>query len=378
MRLSYDDLVRQYLETLNAKLRNFAVEPEFVATWVHDEDDHRSLYDLFVAAQGGGCRDLTVVVGAERAARLDAARLDKELGVLGAPKIARGPDGTLEVAVALKDKVDFVPGREVAAATRKSQASGGVRAFKRREVPAGEIDPSYRAGIESRKIRFEGALMDATVSVSDGGATLCVVLGEGGVVAKARHSGAAGALRALLDVLCEVMEGRPLQEAADHAVIRMEASLRDRSVPAPVEGLLTPRTAGSLFEAPERLVRVLYRERVAKTGEKAGWNYWDDAAAEAWGALPEARKLEKAKAAVAEAARALGLPPEGIEVVEVMGGVRVVLAHTTVTAQTAFGASMMRIEGLVKKALDARIELQLESLEDRNRRAQRTARTGKV
>src|SRR5581483_5760251 len=107
MRLSYEELVRQYLETLNAKLRNFAVEPEFVATWVHDEDDHRSLYDLFVAAQGGGCRDLTVVVGAGTAAKLDAARLEKDLAVLGSPKVARGKDGALEVSVALKDKVDF-------------------------------------------------------------------------------------------------------------------------------------------------------------------------------------------------------------------------------------------------------------------------------
>jgi hypothetical protein len=36
---------------------------------------------------------------------------------------------------------------------------------------------------------------------------------------------------------------------------------------------------------------------------------------------------------------------------------------------------MMKLESRIKAQLDPRLELQLESLEDRNRRAQRTARS---
>lgn len=382
MRLSYDALVRQYLETLNAKLRNFAVEPEFVATWVHDEDDQRSLQGLFVAAQAGGCRELTVEVSAETAAKLDRAGLSKELTALGEVSLQPRKDGGLDVGVRLKDKLEFDPrsGAGSGPAAKSATVKTAGPQARRRPSRPGELDELYLEAVWQRALRFEGAVAGdgKRVRVEEGGVALEASVDETGVVKSARHFGAASPLSAVLDVLCEVMEGRPLQEASDHAVIRVEARLRDQSVPRPVAGLLTPANADPIFALPQRLVRGLYRKYLEATGAKSAANFWDDSAAASWTALSAEDKLKRARAAVAEACQALGLPAQGVEVLEILGGVRLVLAHTPVTSKPVFAAPMMKLEGLVKKSVDARIELQMESLEDRNRRAERTARGDKA
>jgi hypothetical protein len=160
-------------------------------------------------------------------------------------------------------------------------------------------------------------------------------------------------------------------------VIRLEARLRDRESPAPVAGLLTPRNADPVFARPLKMLRTAYRDWLAQSGEKLGWNFWDDSPAPAWLRLSPDDKLRRSKAAVADGCRALGLADSGVEVLEVLNDCRLVLAATPATLKPEFAPGMLKLEGLVKRTLDHRIELQLESLEDRNRRAQRTARADK-
>ena len=384
MRLSYDDLVRDYLESLRSTLRNFTVEPEFLGTWVHDEDDHRSLFEVFVAAQGAGCRELTVAVGPALALKLKDARLISELGPLGQVRLEKIENGSLEITVLLKDKLDLggpAP-RPQPAAAKPSGLSAPGRPAEPKKVVDGP-HPAYRAALESRKIRFEASEPAAPpdgvgLSVEQDGTRLAVSLDPGGTVVSARHSGATGPLRALLDGLCEVMEQRPLHEAHDHAVIRLETLMRDKTAPRPVTGVLTPRNADPIFETPQRMVRSLYAKYASLKKLKPEPNFWDDIPAEGWRSLPPPEKLARAKAAVLEACRSLKVSSEGIEVLDVIGDARLVLAYGPATGQISFGETMMRLEGLVKRRLDPRIELQLESLEDRNRRAARTDRDGKL
>ena len=393
MRLDYDKLVADYVESLQAKLRNFAVEPEFLGMWVHDEDDHKSLYEMFLAAKGAGRPALTVSLGAATWNRLDEARLSRDLGLLGAARIEKKK-------AAVEITIDFgehgpssgsppkagseAPRRRPAdPAPRNGAAADGAGPAAPRQDG---LHPAYRAAIEkaARDIRFEGALAAAppgqtVASAEDGGAALAVSVDAEGVVRGARHAGAEGPLRAMLDVLCgAILPNRPLQEARDHAVIRLEALLRDRKLPPPVRGVVTPFNADPSFERPQRMLRALFKAYAEKTGKAAQPNFWDDGPCEAWRALSSAERLARARAAVADGCRELGLDKDGVEAIEMIGETRVVLAHVPAASAPHFAPAMMRLEKILKHALDPRIEIHLESLDDKNRRAQRTRRPDKL
>jgi hypothetical protein len=126
------------------------------------------------------------------------------------------------------------------------------------------------------------------------------------------------------------------------------------------------------------MIRAAYRDWAARTDAKAEWNFWDDQPAAAWLALTAGEKLARAKSAVLDGLRELGVLEAGVEILEVLHDCRIVLAATPETIKPEFAAQMMKLEGKVKTKLDPRMELQLESLEDRNRRAARTARTDKL
>lgn len=381
MRLVYDDLVRDYLDSLHSKLRNFAVEPEFLATWVHDEDDATSLYELFAAAREAGCRDLSLVIGAKTVSRIDKAALEKRLAPLGAIRIQSQKDGGWDIEAKLSDK-------PVHAAVAVAAPKAVKRAAKAVAAPAAKkhegIHPAYKKGIAalSAAPKHEGASAAPAgvllVEAADGAAKLFVAVAADGMVKEARHSGAKAELRGLLDGVCDLLPGRTFQEGADHALIRLEAKLRDHSVPAPVVGLLTPRNADPVFAQPLAMLRAAYKQWLAKSGAKPGWNFWDDTPAAAWSALSQEEKLRRSKDAVAAACKELSISTQGVEVLEVLGGCRIVLAANPETIKPTFAPQMLHLESRVKAKLDPRMEVQLESLEDRNRRAVRTQRTDKL
>ena len=379
MRIVYDDLVRDYLDSLHSKLRNFSVEPEFLATWVHDEDDHVSLSELFAAAQSAGGRELAVVVGAKTAAKIDRVRLEGLLKAYGRARIEAASDGAWTVTVALSERAASAASFS---APKTRAREGFVEKATVETRRPGELHAAYRVAVDrlAQAPCFEGAPAAApagglVVEVSEGAARLAVAVDADGIVVAARHRGAAGSLRGLLDGLCELLAGRPFREGRDHAVIRLEARLRERAAPAPARGVVTPRTADPAFSAPQRMVRAAYSEWAQKTGAKPGWNFWDDRPAQAWLALPAEEKLARSKAAVLEGCRELDVPASGVEVLDLLNDCRIVLAATPQTIQPSFASRMMKLESLIKARLDARIELQLESLEDRNRRADRTQRS---
>lgn len=384
MHLSYDDLVRDYLDSLHSKLRNFSVEPEFLATWVHDEDDATSLYEIFAAAREAGCRDMTVSVGAAPAGRVDRAALEKRLSPLGAIRIEVREGGAWEIVAALSDKPVAAPAAAAPAPKARAAAPKPAAPASSSKRPEG-THPAYRASLAklSANIRLEGGTPAApagglVVEAGEGPAKLTVAVDPEGVVTAASHSGAAGDARAALEALCALLPGRPFREAYDHAVIRLESRLRDRAVEAPTIGLVTPKNADPLFAGPERMLRAAYRDWAAKTNAHPGWNYWDDLPAPAWLALPASDRLARAKAAVHDGCRELGVYEGGVEILEILNECRVVLAATPETLKPTFAPLMMRLERRVKSLLDHRIELQLESLEDRNRRAARTDRNNKL
>ena len=93
MNVSYEQLVQNYCDGLFNKLRNFTPGPEFLDTWVHDEDDARSIFGVFEAAESAGLKTLSVTVGESVAAKLNPENLRAELSRLGAVEIKKDISG---------------------------------------------------------------------------------------------------------------------------------------------------------------------------------------------------------------------------------------------------------------------------------------------
>jgi len=218
--IDYESAVTGYMEDLSTVLRGFgpAENLAFLETWVPDEDPLQSILGIFEAAMGAGIPGVTVRVGAQTLAALDLAALEKAAATWGRPQ--------------------FQTGAETAALTL---SFGGPD-------PLHEVNLLYRAALEAvaGAHEFEGVLepeADAIVAVASDVDLKLMALVVGGrhIVAKARYSGTfTGIERRLLERFCPILEGKPIIECSDHAVIELEFSLRDRTQRVPVPGVVMP------------------------------------------------------------------------------------------------------------------------------------------
>ena len=350
MHLIYDDLVRDYLDSLHSKLRNFNVEPEFLATWVHDEDDDTSIKEIFAAAREAGCRQLTLGISATVAAGL------KQEAFAAPFRVEVLPGGGWNLHAELSEAPTVVWSGPSSPRPQPSFRPTTEQVSR----PQG-IHPAYRSALArlSAAPLHEGRIPHQAAA-ADGEARLLIAVDPQGIVTAAHHLGAVDEMRGLLEGLCGVLEGRSFQEGHDHGMIRLEAILRDRSVPSPVRGVLTPRNADPVFARPQKMLKDAYRA----WGVRAGWNFWDDSPGAAWLSLPD--RLARTQEVLTAGCASLGIPK--VEVLEILQDCRIVLASAPVAPH------LIRLESLVKQQLDPRLEIQLESLEDRNRRAARTQR----
>jgi hypothetical protein len=244
------------------------------------------------------------------------------------------------------------------------------------------IAPQYRTAIRvaHARIAHEGVPSDhpglmRVEAVGADGTVLALLLDPTEpVIRTAAHRGAPGPVeRALMDVLCAEIEGLPMQEASDHAAIRIEHALRDKAAPRPVPGIVTPRSADPMFRGPEALMRqamALYRDR---TGYRATANEFDAGPAPAWRALSEAERRARLDAALASACRAQGWPADAVAVQRIEFDVRVVVELGEPVAPAEPKASdsykpalLMRLEEAVQDTVDRRLELVLAEVKDAN------------
>lgn len=84
--------------------------------------------------------------------------------------------------------------------------------------------------------------------------------------------------------------------------------------------------------------------------------------------------MKRAQIAVTEACREYGLQVD-VLVTEIKNNTRFVLSYKQAADKPDFGRHMIKMERWLRMKFGFEVELQLESLEDRNRREDRTKRT---
>lgn len=81
--VDYEELVKNYYDNLNTTLRKFSPGPDFLETWVHDEDHNKSLLGIFESAEEAGVPVLTVAISRNLIDKIKREWLTDQLKTMG-------------------------------------------------------------------------------------------------------------------------------------------------------------------------------------------------------------------------------------------------------------------------------------------------------
>jgi len=343
-KLNYQELVSDYYDNLNNNLRNFKGGPGFLETWVHDEDHNRSLLEILDLAHAHGIADLTIRLPNDVTSTLDMTWLKEKSAEYGALSL-KGDELKFSMGQAGKSSDDLM------------------------------IAEPYRDNVGRHQVRWEGQADSrlGKVFTAQAEGTLSVAVDSAGFVQSARHSGFAGVLQVVMDAFCDVLVARPVQEGSEHGVIRLEALLRTGDRPGRVKGLFTPEMGDPIFAIPSKLIREIFNEYRKTAGGELQRNFWRDPVPKPWKAMSSIAKLERAQGLVTKGCIRLGLQMS-VQVIDIKNDTRLVLSYTQDPTKPNFGHHMIKLERWLRSELGFEVELQLESIEDRNKRVQRSGR----
>lgn len=231
-----------------------------------------------------------------------------------------------------------------------------------------DMHPVYSARLKllEADVRHEGSLAPAEgsilISATRQGLTLeSLVQERSQKVVAAAFRGAAGEQRGLLETLCRVMEGRPIQECADHAAIYVEHALRDPAQPSPVRGLLTPETADPTFLIVQSLVRELRAAYGEKTGSRSTVNFYDAMPSEAWRRLSEPQRLQRLQESVDKREWGKQLRLLGIQEQK-----RVVVGFSSDLTSGEQQETLVRLENMLREEVEPTLQILLQAKSDTN------------
>jgi hypothetical protein len=339
--LDLDQIVEDYVHNLNVMLRGFkAVDGcDFLETFVPSEDPATSVRDLFELSRDAGVLNLSIAMSSRTAGLLDRAQLARDVG-----------DFAVNTTV---DGIELVFSK--AAVT--DETLGGIHAAYRRKLA------EVLASVAHEKPASPSGSGLVVVAERDGARLWANVDPTTHFIHQSGFSGTDDpVVRGLLEETCRILEGVPVVEASDHAVIRLEAGLRDEASPAPVRGAILPQNAGEPFAGVQRLVRDLVARYRSETGFADVGNVFDQPVADSWLRSSNDRRLEAARAALG------AVPGAGnLEIARTDGLRRLVVHFADGFDRLSEQQSLLvRAESHLGKALRTPLQLVLEARADKN------------
>ena len=351
MELNYSDLVLSYEEALHNTLRNFKPVPDFLDTWVPDENLSTSILGIVEAAGESNVAVVSVAMSRDQLKKLDCDYLRKETHKLGCLAI----DENGKMIFQFKKGGELVVGDLY----KKSLTELGSRV-----VFEGRFDRAEASQI----------MIVAQHETSSGEVRLTCLVNKEHRIVGAKHEGAQGTLRIVLDQLCAEITGLPIQEASEHGVLRLEYRLRDKDQSRSVKGILTPKNTDPIFAVPLELIREIFSKYRSEINYEFKRNFYVDAVHASFDQLSKSEKIQSVQTKLREICVSLGLDTN-VEVVDWKPDARAVLSFKEQPGSQSLGPALLKIERILQEKLEPRIELVLESVEDTNKRVQRTKRS---
>ena len=220
----------------------------------------------------------------------------------------------------------------------------------------GEL-PSTDEGARVYAAAEEGVSLTVAISMGDGPAR----------VVAARHCGATQPwLRAACESFCRLIEGLPLQEAAEHGAIQLVDRLRGPEQPAPVPGILTPRNSGAMFTFVEHLIRAIYAQHLANTGEKPAPSNWNSPLPAGWARLPKDEQISLLRPVIASELEHEGFTSDDVWINDIHRGLRVTMAFGPHVSAQRKPTLLMKLERCMRLTTGARLEVYAQEMRDQN------------
>lgn len=341
--LDYDQLVDAYHVNLDATLRGFRAAEEMLDTWVPDDDPVRSLTNLVEAAQLCGSESVSVRVSNQTLQPQGPGLLEEKLASLGDLAVTREPEAVVFTISRLQETASF----------------RSVRPIYQPKLRARFANLRFQRPLTTRDNQIPLRAVEEQFSLA------WAVQPEQHLIADAVFDGPGdGPMQATLDCLCEILSGLPVQEARDHAVVRLEYSLRESRQRHAIAGIVLPQNADPMFRLPSILVNRLFNDYQTSTGYRPAMNFYDPGPRPAWAALSPAEREQQLNAALAAQGLALGIGPEDVHIVECKLPYAVTIRFGDHLAIPAKRGLALAVERLVREHCDPRLEVFCEEKKD--------------
>jgi len=341
--LDYDKLVEAYSTNLDVTLRGFRPAEEMLDTWVPDDDPVRSLSSLVEAAQLCGSDSVSVRVGNKTLDGHSAESLKEKLAGLGEVACTQESDAVVFTVSNLHETASFRSIRPIY--QQKLRARLGNLYFKRALKVEGNQIP-LRA-VEDQ-LTLAWAVQPDKHLITDA----------------AFETTTRGPMQATLDYLCEILIGLPIQEARDHAIIKLEFALRDPRHNHPIAGIVLPQNADSIFRLPSLLVKRLFEDYKHSTNYQPVANFYDPGPKAAWAALSPDEREQRLSAAITSYGAPLGLHNGEVKVVECKFPYAVTIQFGHELPIPTKRKIAFDLERLVREHCDPRLEVFCEEKKD--------------
>lgn len=225
-----------------------------------------------------------------------------------------------------------------------------------------------RTPLREGRLRSDGGGRTYTGSVDGVSLELRAVKSDGRwIVGGARHFGSEpGPMRGVVDMFCQVVEGLPLQEAADHGAIHAMERLLGDPLARPVAGILTTHSAGLAFVRCETLIRGIARQHKNATGEDDGRNFWNPPLSRAWLSNTSEGRRQMLQPVLKRFRQAHGLNERDFWIAAIEKTRRIVIGFGSKVGYEEKPGLLMRFEVDIRRATGDRLELFMEEAKDSN------------
>lgn len=334
--IDYDSLAAEFTTMLLDKLRQHSVSIDFLELWVPDADPLKGILGMADSARMAGEPGIEIrfkagtVPAGKRESLLKGAREIGDADLLddGGVSILRIRSFRDRVAAgAAKAKPakreSWSPEKLSATAKVARPAAGSAHSGADANLlpEFADLHPVYRAAAARTiaAIRHEGPLAippgGIRIEAAENGVVLDAAIDpKTHTVAAIAHRGATTpALRAILEAFCATAAGTPLQDAAEHAGLRVLTILQDPDRPPPRPGIVLPDNSDPPFRVPVGLIRRIRDVYVRDSKAQFGENFFQPPPAARWQGWSDQQREDAVRAEVAGYARENGLGPDALQ-----------------------------------------------------------------
>jgi NifU-like protein involved in Fe-S cluster formation len=236
-------------------------------------------------------------------------------------------------------------------------------------------NPLYRKKLMEweENIQHESTLSNNDVSVlihaKHQNITLFALL-DGGQhrLRQASFVGRASAIeKALLEALCQLMEGLPIQEIYDHGLLKLEYALRDHDQDLPVSGIINRFNFDPLFQLPQHLIQHLFQQYCEETGYQAQLNYFDSPPNQKWLKWNDAERIQKVQSVLDDFIKQSEQSALAVKVKYIEKTVKVHVEIRGSVSSVEQATLMLKMEKELHKQVEPKLQLYLEPYKDVNK-----------